>query len=289
MADTVTGFTADRMQEIEDAAIVDANVVADDLIMTRHDASTFNAGNVRGPVGPMNPDGNPAGTIIMGGWETAPTGYLFGGQTIIGGAATYSELADIYPNWVSGGNLVIPDFTGSVPMGSAGSSGLPAGSNSKTLTMLNIPTHVHAGPAHQHNGPSHSHSIPSHGHGASAGTQPDHDHTLPYGLGAPQYYVVRHDAYGTGSGLFRVWSGGTNPGDFGEAQLGWLWTESAQPDGYHGHTITVNGSGTLGTNNDGNGLTGSGGTGNTGAAGQVAPTAVDVTPRNFGIKFAVKY
>ena len=46
---TVTGFTAARMQEIEDAVIVGAEVVDGDLILTLHDSSTVNAGSVLGP------------------------------------------------------------------------------------------------------------------------------------------------------------------------------------------------------------------------------------------------
>jgi hypothetical protein len=50
---SVTGYTAARMQEIEDSAIIDGAVVGDDLILTRYDTTTINAGNVRGPVGTM--------------------------------------------------------------------------------------------------------------------------------------------------------------------------------------------------------------------------------------------
>lgn len=48
---TVTGLTADRMQEIIDATIVDADVIGDNLILTKDDGSTIDAGNVRGPAG----------------------------------------------------------------------------------------------------------------------------------------------------------------------------------------------------------------------------------------------
>lgn len=54
---TVTGFTAERAQEIEDQAIVDGTVIGDDLILTRNNADTINAGNVRGAVGPAGPPG----------------------------------------------------------------------------------------------------------------------------------------------------------------------------------------------------------------------------------------
>lgn len=47
----VTGLTADRMIEIENASVVGGSVVGDDLILQRFDTTTFNAGNVRGPTG----------------------------------------------------------------------------------------------------------------------------------------------------------------------------------------------------------------------------------------------
>lgn len=55
---TITGLTADRMLAIEAASIVDGNIVGDDLILTRHDASTINAGSVRGAQGVAGPAGS---------------------------------------------------------------------------------------------------------------------------------------------------------------------------------------------------------------------------------------
>lgn len=49
---TITGLTAARMAAIEAASIVDGEVVGDNLILTRNDTTTINAGNVRGPVAP---------------------------------------------------------------------------------------------------------------------------------------------------------------------------------------------------------------------------------------------
>jgi hypothetical protein len=48
---TITGLTAARMQEIIDSTIVDADVIGDNLILTKDDGSTINAGSVRGPQG----------------------------------------------------------------------------------------------------------------------------------------------------------------------------------------------------------------------------------------------
>lgn len=52
---TITGLTAGRMLDIEANSVVDGEVVVNDLILTKHDGSTINAGNVRGPVGPAGP------------------------------------------------------------------------------------------------------------------------------------------------------------------------------------------------------------------------------------------
>ncbi len=54
---TVTGYTSTRMKEIEDAAIIDGDVVGNDLILTRYDTTQINAGNVRGIQGIPGPAG----------------------------------------------------------------------------------------------------------------------------------------------------------------------------------------------------------------------------------------
>lgn len=54
---TITGFTSARMLGIENNTVVSGAIVGDDLILTKHDASTVNAGDVRGPVGPQGPVG----------------------------------------------------------------------------------------------------------------------------------------------------------------------------------------------------------------------------------------
>ena len=51
---TVTGLTKDAMEAIRDGVIVDAEVVGNNLILTKFDASTIDAGNVRGPAGPVS-------------------------------------------------------------------------------------------------------------------------------------------------------------------------------------------------------------------------------------------
>ena len=45
---SITGYTASRTQAIEDAIITSAAVVGGHLIFTRHDGSTYDAGDIRG-------------------------------------------------------------------------------------------------------------------------------------------------------------------------------------------------------------------------------------------------
>lgn len=69
---TVTGFTAARMQEIEDTTIVDGNIVGDNLILQRRDLVNIDAGNVRGATGPTGATGSQGPTGPAG--ATGPTG-----------------------------------------------------------------------------------------------------------------------------------------------------------------------------------------------------------------------
>lgn len=52
---TVTGLTKEAMEDIRDGVIVDADVVGNNLILTKFDATTIDAGNVRGPAGTDHP------------------------------------------------------------------------------------------------------------------------------------------------------------------------------------------------------------------------------------------
>lgn len=55
---TVTGLTAARMTEIENASVVDGNVVGDNLILTTFGGTNIDAGSVRGATGPTGPAGS---------------------------------------------------------------------------------------------------------------------------------------------------------------------------------------------------------------------------------------
>lgn len=62
---TVTGLTAARMLEIEAASIVDGDVVGDNLILTKHDGTTVNAGVVKGAKGDTGAPGADADPLIF--------------------------------------------------------------------------------------------------------------------------------------------------------------------------------------------------------------------------------
>lgn len=79
----VTGLTAARMLAIEAMSVVDGDIVGDDLILTKHDASTINAGNVRGPEGPEGPQGIPGSASGQGSKEAGFPGAPADGDVIV--------------------------------------------------------------------------------------------------------------------------------------------------------------------------------------------------------------
>lgn len=169
---TVTGFTAERMQEIEAACIVDGDVVGDDLILKRFDDGEINAGSVRGPQGIQGPIGEvsqvdfdaaiaaieasilaavPAGVPLDYVGTVAPDGFLLmTGQAVINADTLYPVLWSRVPaGWKSGTTLNMPDTRGRVFVGlnSADSDfnavGQIGGAKTVTLTTPQIPIHAH--------------------------------------------------------------------------------------------------------------------------------------------------
>lgn len=158
---TVTVLTAARMLAIEAASVVDGDIVGDNLILTKHDGSTINAGNVRGPQGIQGPAGDvstaqleaavneavPVGTIVDYISTTVPTGWLaLTGQTITGGQTLYPLLWAVLPAGMkSGSNIILPDTQGRVTVGRDSGNiymatvGLSGGSYNNTLTQAQLP------------------------------------------------------------------------------------------------------------------------------------------------------
>lgn len=207
---TVTGLTAQRMQEIEAASIVDGDIVGGNLILTKHDGSQINAGPVIGPAGPQGPAGIASapipGEIKLWPSTTLPVVANYGNWVWANGdpydIATYPEAAaNIDDAWNTAmglanpgaGKFRVPDLRGLVP---AGPDAMPVGAaraNRLTRTIaltLAAKTgeeiHVITIPEL----PSHTHVQNGHGH-----TIGQHDHTITMAAG-PQSNTV----YPTGGG-----------------------------------------------------------------------------------------
>src|SRR4051794_39642857 len=95
---TITGLTAARMLEIEGASVVDGEVVAGNLILTKHDGSTINAGPVTGPAGPTGPVGPASIGAIPGEVRLWPGG-------VLPALATYGKWV-----WADGAVYAVSDY-----------------------------------------------------------------------------------------------------------------------------------------------------------------------------------
>lgn len=146
---TITGLTAERMQEIEGASIIDAEIVGGNLILTKHDGTTINAGPVIGPAGPVGPVGPASvgavpGEVKLWPGETLPDLATYGKWVWADGAyypaATHPKAAaHIATRWRTfdgasdpgAANFRVPDLRGLV---AAGLDAMPGGSRANRMT-----------------------------------------------------------------------------------------------------------------------------------------------------------
>lgn len=196
---TITGLTAARMLAIEDEVVVDGEIVGGNLILTRHDGTTIDAGPVIGPAGPTGPEG-PAGGLIPGEvrlwpgntlpelgsyglWDWADGGVL--------AVADYPIAAGhIDTHWRTfggasdpgGANFRKPDLRGLVP---AGLDQMPGGTRANR--MLRAVAIIIAGKSGEETHVITLPESPAHAHGV---TDPGHYHALDYsnGGGGPTVY-----------------------------------------------------------------------------------------------------
>lgn len=145
---TVTGFTAERMLEIEGSSVVDGEIVDSNLILTKHDGTEINAGPVTGPEGPPGPAG-PAinaipGEVKLWSGETLPDEATYG-KWVWADGAWYEEgeyplaAAHISPRWKTfdgasdpgSGKFRVPDLRGLV---AAGLDAMPGGTRKNRVT-----------------------------------------------------------------------------------------------------------------------------------------------------------
>lgn len=222
---TVTGYTAARMKQIEDAAIIDGEVVGNNLILEPKGFATdpggypkIDAGNVRGPIGPQGVPGEvttaslnaallallPPGAITMWAGAAAPATWALcdGGQSSrTTDAALFAAIGTTYG--VGNGTTTFnrPNLQNKFPVGkgtAAWSDALNDTGGSKDAVVV---THGHTSPAHGHSTPSHQHSTPSHGHDVTHSHGADvspagapHTHTGQTNLDGAHNHLV--DPYG---------------------------------------------------------------------------------------------
>lgn len=103
---TINGYTAERMKEIEDSAIVDGDVIGDNLVLKRFDGGEINAGSVRGPTGSPGISSeeladqlaifDPPGIPKPYTGATAPSGYGICDSVAEYTGTTYPVLAALY-------------------------------------------------------------------------------------------------------------------------------------------------------------------------------------------------
>lgn len=222
---TVTGFTAERMEAIEAASVVDGEVVGDNLILTRFDSSTIDAGNVRGPTGSPGITevefdeqlasgmedafllNAPIGSILEYIEPTVPNALwlMMEGQTIVNGQTLYPLLwAKLPAVMKSGSSILMPNTKGKVSISRDPADpdfdtiGDTGGSKAPQLT-----THLHTSPQHQHTQPTHSHTLSNHQHLA-----PLHTH----GVNITTSTVGNHTHAGYGGWNFAMRVGAYSPG-----------------------------------------------------------------------------
>jgi microcystin-dependent protein len=130
---TVTGYTAERMKEIEDTTVIDGTISADDLILITREGTQINAGNVRGPQGVPGPAGDadavnlatPVGTVVMFGGSAAPQGWLLCDGTSYVQAnypALFTAIGTSFGS-VDTTHFNVPDLQQRMPVGKSGNPG----------------------------------------------------------------------------------------------------------------------------------------------------------------------
>lgn len=288
---TVTGLTAERMIAIEGASVVDGTVVGDNLILTRFDTTTIDAGSVRGPTGsPGITSGELADEIENAFLLNAPVGSILEyisdivpnalwvfmtGQTIVGGQSLYPIFWSIIPAAMkSGSNIIMPNTKGKVSIGlDPADTDFNAINKTGGSKVTQLPSHFHTQPAHAHDLQNHQHVAPSHTHGFNVNTNTTGAHVhVPYTGGA---FAITHGS--TVQTTYVEGAGGTSWKITGDADA----IAQTTSDGAHAHNVagsTDAGSSAGWTQGPNINTTGNGGNQNTDSAGVTLTSVSNVPP-----------
>ena len=150
---TVTGYTAERMKQIEDSTVVDGAISADDLLLITRDGTQINAGNVRGPQGVPGPAGDadavqlatPVGSTVMFGGDTAPQGWLLcDGASYVQAnyPALFTEIGTKFGS-VDSTHFNVPDLQERMPVGRSGNAPFDVTGNKGGSKDLIVVDHAH--------------------------------------------------------------------------------------------------------------------------------------------------
>lgn len=122
---TVTGYTAARMQEIEDSAIISGTILGDNLILITRDGTEINAGNVRGPQGIEGPIGEVSEAQLNAAIAAAHATGAITSDQLASASVTTSKIA---AGAVTSTKLAVASVTASaVAVNAIGSSAIQAG------------------------------------------------------------------------------------------------------------------------------------------------------------------